>query len=131
MKKAFILPLLLPAIVLVGCDNPAPSSTASQAPSECDHNTRMYLSYLKDGYVAKEYWKPGVTPRTLYAVNDYRSLEEGFLPQEKLAFYTYEINSTTREGVPIRKRWHVLLDPKVNNADGKPCAIVDMLEAEQ
>ena len=141
MKKNLLIGLLLAVVLVVGFyvvygiwgSNPGAlvATSKPEQPYECGVNVRMFLGYLKDGDAANEYWKPGIVPHKLYAVSDYRYLGEGFLQQAKLAFYTYEINSTTREGIPIRKRWHILLDPNAKNGDGKKCAITGIVEAEQ
>jgi len=39
------------------------------------------------------------------------------------------VQSNTERGVPIRKRWDVVLEPSTPNLHGTPCAIVALNEA--
>jgi hypothetical protein len=104
---------------------------------DCANNSRLYLLALKEGKpVASGYWKPGIRPKRLFDVRDYREIKGGPLltrtnQEVKLPrfYYEYAVESATKGGIPIRKRWAVIMEHS-ENYSGKGCAIVDLREAE-
>lgn len=114
-----------------------PSAEISTMPSgsldhklDCSNNSRHFMDALKDGYSTKEYWKPGVQDKVLYSVSDYRLLSSGRFVNFKLVFYTFEVSSSTQAGIPIRKRWDIVMDENATNSEGNKCAIVNIRDAE-
>jgi hypothetical protein len=107
-----------------------PPVSADDINSACADNARNFIGSLKDGFDTREYWKPGIQPKILYSVSDYRFLKNGTFPDLKMAFNTFEVSSSTQTGIPIRKRWDVVLDPNSTSVEGKKCAIVNIRDTE-
>jgi hypothetical protein len=109
-------------------------STATITPVDtklaCSDNARNFMGSLKDGVDIKGYWKPESQIKFLYSVNDFRLISDGRYVNFKLVFYTFEVNSSTQAGIPIRKRWDVVMDADANNSEGKKCAIVNIRDSE-
>jgi hypothetical protein len=72
-----LLGLLLIGFVasrFVDSENPAPSAEKD----ECGGNSFAYLLALKNGdSIAVAFWKPGITPKTLFAVRDFDQINHG------------------------------------------------------
>jgi hypothetical protein len=104
---------------------------------ECSKNSVIYLELLKRGDgAAPRYWKQGVRPVTLFTVRDYKRIVQGEFLQASgkpypigRVYYRYEVESSTKGGIPIRKHWDVVLEPTTPNLNGTPCAIVAVNEA--
>jgi zinc-ribbon domain len=114
-------------------------NTESKSPDEdCPIRAASFLEMLKrddSGY--SDFWKPGTRVIRLYDVRSYKELTHGpFLqPNGKpfknpRAYYKFEVESSTKGGFPIIKRWAVVMEPASTNAINMTCAIVDMVEAE-
>ncbi|MBZ5508957.1 MAG: hypothetical protein LAO78_26150 [Acidobacteriia bacterium] len=105
---------------------------------ECSDNATIYLEMLKRGDAdAPRYWKSGVRPVTLFTVRDYKKIVQGDFMQADgkpyplaRVYYRYEVESSTQGGIPIRKRWDIVLEPSTPNLNGTPCAIVALNEAQ-
>jgi len=133
---AFLGIVVVVAILSVG-QHP---ENASQpvAKDECGGNSMAYLIALKEGdSIAAAFWKPGTTPKTLFAVHDFNQIKYGAYLRAsgrpykvRRVFYEFEVESSTKGGFPIRKRWDVVLEPDSKNFGGRPCAIVALDEAE-
>jgi hypothetical protein len=126
--------LLLCAGFLILVHIMKPSTEIANLPddpkSACADNARNFMGSLKDGFDTRGYWKPGIQPKLLYSVNDYRFLKSGDFPDFKMAFNTFEVSSSNQAGIPIRKRWDVVLDPSATSTEGKKCAIVNIRDTE-
>jgi hypothetical protein len=119
--------------------NPSSPTTADQKHDNfnCSTNSFGYLLALKEGNsVASTYWKPGVESKTLFDVRDFNEIKHGPMIMRNgqpykipRTYYQYEVESSTRGGIPIRKRWDVVMEMS-ENYGGKGCAIVDVQEAE-
>jgi len=104
---------------------------------DCSGNSYAYLLALKEGKnIAQAFWKPGVTPKTLFDVRDFNRVKEGPMLMRNgqpykvpRTYYEFEVESSTHGGIPIRKRWAVIMEQS-QNFGGKGCAIVDFQEAE-
>lgn len=114
-----------------------PDSGKVKEVDPCDNNSYAYLYDLKRGSpnYAADYWKPGVTAKSLIDVHNFSSLGHGTFPNSKgkpqkvtRVYYTYEIESSNEGGMPIRKHWAVVMEPGSKNGLDKPCAIVDVVE---
>lgn len=129
-------------LLVVGCGTetapvvPNPDATKQD---ECASNARAYLLGLQtgDSVAAAGFWKPGVTSKTLFAVHDFQELTHGnFLNANGEPYkiprihYKFEIESSTKGGIPIRKRWDIIMEPTTKNYGGFLCSIVDLTEAE-
>jgi len=115
----------------------SPTTAAAQKPDSCSTNSFAYLLALKEGKsIASAYWKPGVEPKTLFDVRDFNEIKHGPMLMRTgqpykvpRAYYQYEVESSTRGGIPIRKRWDVVMEP-TEKSGGNDCAIVDLQEAQ-
>src|SRR5438477_335598 len=95
---------------------PAPTQAARQSGDDCQTNSFGYLLALKEGNsIAAAYWKPGVRPATLYSVTKFDEIRQGSALQRNgqpyknpRVYYQYEVESSTRGGIAIRKRWNVV-----------------------
>jgi hypothetical protein len=98
----------------------------------CSGPADLFLYNLKTDstHDAGEYWKPGIEPKLLFSVSDYRHLDDGYFKTGNLLFYNYEVNSSTQGGIPIRKHWSIIVDPDADSTRGEKCAIVDVRDAE-
>jgi hypothetical protein len=119
--------------------NQAKALEASQKEQRCESNALGYLHSLMtgDSIAAAGFWKPGVSPKTLFAVESYREIRYGtylmrggneYNPPR--LFYKFEVESSTKGGFPIRKRWNIVMEPESKNYADWNCAIVDLVEGE-
>lgn len=119
--------------------NQAKALEASQKEQRCEPNALGYLHSLMtaDSLAAAGFWKPGISPKTLFAVGSYREIRYGtylmkggneYKPPR--LFYEFEVESSTKGGFPIRKRWNIIMEPESKNFADWDCAIVDLVEAE-
>jgi hypothetical protein len=119
--------------------NQAKALEASRKEQECASNSLGYLYSLRtgDSVVAAAFWKPGISPKTLFAVESYREIRYGtylmrggkeYNPSR--LFHEFEVESSTKGGFPIRKRWNIVMEPGSKNFADRDCAIVDLVEAE-
>jgi len=128
----------LVAIIGTAISNSGGVSSPQAGGKECSDNSTIYLEMLKRGDAdAPRYWKSGVRPVTLFSVHEYKRLLQGDFMQANgkpyplaRVYYRYEVQSTAERGVPIRKRWDVVLEPSTPNLNGTPCAIVALNEAQ-
>lgn len=112
--------------------------TKKAATDPCDDNSYGYLWALQHGNsVAATYWKPGVTPETLFDVRKFTVIKHGRLFQAggkpykiPRVYYQYEVESSTKMGLPIRKRWDIVMESDTKTVGEQPCAIVQLAEAE-
>lgn len=110
-----------------------------KAPTDpCDDNSFAYLWALQHGNsIAATYWKPGVTPETLFDVRKFTVIKHGPFFQAggkpfkiPRVYYQYEVESSTKMGIPIRKRWNIVMESDTKTVGEQPCAIVQLAEAE-
>jgi hypothetical protein len=133
---------LLILIVAMGLNtkvsSPEPAQATSEPKDDCQLHSFAYLLALKEGNaIGAAYWKPGVHPMTLYAVRSFDEIKHGFMTQANgqpyknpRIYYQYEVESSTRGGIPIRKRWDVVMERNSKDYGGETCALVDLREAE-
>jgi len=101
---------------------------------KCESNAFAYLVALKAGNSsASAFWKPGVTPQTLFHVRDFHDLQHGPFVQPNgkpykipRVYYEYEVESSTKGGLPTRKRWGVIMEPSSQAFGGDPCPVVQL-----
>jgi hypothetical protein len=126
--------LCIGTFMLMHFMKPSTKTIASPAPVDpklaCSDNARNFMGSLKDGTDIKGYWKSGSPVKFLYSVNDFRLIQDGRFVNFKLVFYTFEVSSSTQVGIPIRKRWDIVMDADANNSAGKNCAIVNIRDSE-
>jgi hypothetical protein len=113
-------------------------AVSAAPPDDCSSNAFAYLLALKEGNgISSGYWKPGAKPMTLYSVRSFDEIAGGsfvkadrqpFNPPRRYEKFTVE--SSTHGGIPITKRWNVIMEPSSTNFGGRPCAIVALKEAE-
>jgi hypothetical protein len=125
-----VLAILAGCLGLLWIVDQMPATPASTDPRViCADNADMFLFSLKKGLLsADQYWKPGVDPKLLFTVTDYHAMSGG--PVGKFAYYTFEVNSSTQDGIPIRKRWDIVMEINATNGKGQSCAITDMRDSE-
>lgn len=120
-------------------ENQRAAQLAAGREQQCSPNAASFLESLKrgDGSTAGAFWKPGVTTKTLFAVQSYREIGWGPYPPAKSkgktinrTFGQFEVESSTRGGFPIRKRWDIVMEPSAVNYADIPCAIVDLIGGE-
>jgi hypothetical protein len=139
MKGKLILVLIGLVALGVWLRSRSPLATDSPQPDECASSANGYLHSLMtgDSLSAAGFWKPGVEPKRLFAVHNFHQVINGpFLKSSGEPFniprvhYEYEIESSTKGGIPIRKRWNILMEPSTKDYGGLDCAIVDVVDAE-
>jgi hypothetical protein len=110
-----------------------------QPSDPCEDNALGFLYSLKrgDSVTAAAFWKPGVEPKTLFAVQGYKVMAQGpylsgngKINTPQRVYREFEVESSTQGGLPIRKRWDVVMEPSAKNYGNHPCAVVDLVEAE-
>jgi hypothetical protein len=114
------------------------SEVKKDAKDPCETSSFLYLLALQEGKsIAAAYWKPGVTPETLFAVRSFNVIKHGSFIQPggkpykiPRVYYEYEVESSSKMGIPIRKRWNIVMETDTKNFGNEPCAIVQLAEAE-
>jgi hypothetical protein len=112
--------------------------TKKAATDPCDNNSYAYLWALQHGNsIAATYWKAGVTPETLFDVSKFTVIKHGSFLQAggkpykiPRVYYQYEVESSTKGGFPIRKRWNIVMESDTKSIGELPCAIVQLAEAQ-
>jgi hypothetical protein len=115
-----------------------PNGEPAPVRDKCESNAFAYLLALKEGNsIASAYWKPGVTPQTLFDVRDFHDIKHGPFVQLNgkpykipRVYYEYEVESSTKGGFPIRKRWGVIMEPSAKGFGGDPCPVVQLTEMQ-
>jgi hypothetical protein len=106
---------------------------------DCGGNAYAYLSALKDGdsLAASGFWKPGISPQALFSVHDFHEIGRGteLAPDDKpykipRIYVAFEIESSTKGGLPIRKHCDIVMEPTTKNFGKYDCAIVQLSETE-
>jgi len=140
-KMLWVMLIVVGALVAVigtAISNSGGVSSPQVGGKECSDNSTVYLEMLKRGDAdAPRYWKSGVRSVTLFSVHNYKRIVQGDFMQANgkpyplaRVYYRYEVESSTEGGLPIRKRWDVVLEPSTPNLNGTPCAIVALNEAQ-
>lgn len=119
--------------------NQAKALEASQKEQGCESHALGYLDALRtgDSLAAAGFWKPGVTPKKLFALHKWEKITHGdYLNaaskpyKTRRVYYQFEIQSSTQGGFAIRKRWNIIMEPESKNFVEWDCAIVDLVEGE-
>lgn len=124
--------------------SPAQAAQAQRnsADQECADLASAYLALLKQGHDASAAmaWKPNARPKSLFDVRSFHSLtsdsvgpfvrSNGRPYKPRRVYATFEVESSTRGGFPIHKRWNIVLEPGSKDLGGQSCAIVDLQPAE-
>jgi hypothetical protein len=113
-----VMVLVIGVVVTFYAPPAAPAEAARQSGDDCQTNSFGYLLALKEGNsIAAAYWKPGVRPSTLYSVTKFDGIKHGSALQRNgqpyknpRIYYQYEVESSTHGGLPIRKRWDVVME---------------------
>jgi hypothetical protein len=116
----------------------AGSKESKSSDEDCLIHAATYLEILKSGDSGySDFWKPGTKVIRLYDVRSYKELAHGPFVQPSgkpfknpKTYYKFEVESSTKGGFPIIKRWDVVMEPASTNVINMTCAIVDMVEAE-
>jgi hypothetical protein len=128
--------------ILFACETNTPSTNPSQTEvkqDRCEGNALGYLHSLMtgDSVAAAGFWKPGIAPKTLFTVQNFHIISHGpFLNHSAMpykpprVYYKLEVESSTKGGFPIRKRWNIVMEPGSKNFADWDCAIVDLVEGE-
>jgi hypothetical protein len=128
----------LVAVIGTTISNSGGVHPASVGGKACSDNSTIYLEMLRRGDAdAPRYWKSGVRSVSLFSVRDYKKVIQGDLMQADgkqypvaRVYYRYDIESSTQAGIPIHKRWDIVMEPSTPNLNGTPCAIVALNEAQ-
>ena len=115
-----------------------PNSGPAPVRDKCESNAFAYLLALKEGNSsASAFWKPGATPQTLFHVRDFHDLKHGPFVQPNgkpykipRVYYQYEVESSTKGGLPTRKRWGVIMEPSSQAFGGDPCPVVQLAKMQ-
>lgn len=127
------LAMVSTAVGISGCE-----SSHLPGGKDCLNNSKSYLEMLqREDAAAPRLWKSGVHPVPLFAVLDYTRTEQGEMLQHNgkpfpiaRVYYQYAVQSSTQDGVRIRRRWNIALEPSSPNLNGSTCAIVAMEQAQ-
>ena len=139
MKALSMISVLSVSLAMFACRTNTSPFAEDTKPDTCASNANGYLHSLMtgDSLSAAGFWKPGVEPKRLFAVHDFHQITNGpFLNASGEAFkiprvhYEYEIESSTKGGIPIRKRWNIIMEPSTKDYGGFECSIVDVVDAE-
>ncbi len=131
--------LVFGLIIVVSSSVDRFNAQQQQKSDPCDSRSYAFLYALKQGdSAAAAFWKAGTKPQRLFSVRSFDLVKSGnFLPAKskpyKVArvYYQYQVASSTEDGMPITKRWDIVLEPSSKDALGQPCAIVDLVNPGQ
>jgi hypothetical protein len=115
----------------------APSSADPADVNHCGASAGVFLNLLKNGdSTASGLWKPGLKVAGIINVRSYSQVRHGdYLNNDKpykipRVYYEYDVESSTKGGIPIRQRWDIVMEPTSPNALGQPCSIVELKDAQ-